>query len=83
MSDPFAVPSKFHELLSFFNVALAIVIVAAGLIFMNHGRDVTLVLVIAPIWGLLWLLKGLKERNRRLQKEAEVQRLKAGLLETH
>jgi hypothetical protein len=58
---------------------LAMIVIVAGAVFMFQGRDEKLLLGIAPIWGLLWLANGIKERNKRLRMEAEIQRLKSRL----
>ena len=79
MIDLLAKPSRIHEQISFVNVVLAVVIIIASAVFMIRGRNETLLLVIAPIWGLLWLISGIKERTKRLQKEAEIERPKSRL----
>ena len=81
MRDPFEVPTKFNEMLSFWNVALAIVMVVVGLLLMRKGQDVAIVLIIAPIWGAAWFLRGIQQRKARIQRQLEVQQLKARLME--
>jgi hypothetical protein len=83
VSDLLTKPGRFHERISFVNVVLAVVIIIASAVFMTRGRNEKLLLVIAPIWGLLWLISGIKERKKRLQKEVEIERFKSRLAGNH